>query len=551
VVHGSGIVPSSPGHGKAPLSRQVVISVIIVAGLAITGFTLSRAGKTEPDAAPPAGNPNQIAVSEAGKSLAGIATGPVVEESVQSDLKTSGVLSYPADQTVNLSPRLQGRITQLFVHVGDRVVAGQTVAQLVSADGATAETTALQNGNKLRQASLDLQRQERLFRLGTPDVTAAQAAFDQAVVAAEAAKDVLNTTTSQSKIGGFTEKPLEDASNGLIAANASLDQARSDLRLAEKDYLRKQKLVQIGVAAQADLEVSQDTYEKAKTAVAADDDAAKLAQQAVDRERKAFGSNLYSKQQVEAAQNAYRQALVQKSAAATALQLAKTQIQRDREQARSDYQSAVFDDQNSQKTLAILGHPNADGTLNVTSPISGTVTALSISPGQTVDQSQMTPWQIMTISNTATLWVEADVYEKDIAAIDVGSKVKVRVSALQGREFEGTVLRISPVVDKTSRTVKVRAIIPNSNGLLKDGEYADVTIAAGHPHHAMLAPLTAVEHEGDTDYVFIKDGAKFDKQKVELGAPFGDKVEIKSGLKSGDVVVTKGAIYLGDQESDD
>ena len=163
----------------------------------------------------------------------------------------------------------------------------------------------------------------------------------------------------------------------------------------------------------------------------------------------------------------------------------------------------------------------------------------------------MTPWQIMTISNTATVWVDADVYERDIASVSVGSKVKIRVTALPGREFTGKVLRISPVVDKSSRSVKVRAEIPNSDRLLKDGEYAEISIQSGRPHRALLVPLTAVEHEGELDYVFVQNGPKFKKLKVERGTAVREKVEIVSGLAAGDVVVSKGAIFLGDQASDD
>jgi RND family efflux transporter MFP subunit len=533
------------------LGRQLVISAAIIAVLGVAGVTLAKAGKTEPEAKQEASTKDGIAISSTGKSLVGIETASVGEQSIQADLKTTGAISYPADQTVNLSPRLQGRITQLFVRVGDHVSAGQRLALLVSVDGATAQTTALQSANKLRQATLDLQRQQRLFRLGTPDVTTAQAAYDQAVAAADAAKDVLDTTNEQSKIGGFSDKPLEDASNGLIAANSSLAQAKSDLLQAQRDFDRKSKLVQVGVAAQADLEQALNTLEKSKVAVQAGEDAAKLARQAVEREKKAFDSKLYTKQQLEAASNSYRQALVQKAAASRALQLAKAQIQRDLEQAESDFKSAQFDSENSHRSLAILGNPNADGTLTVTSPISGVVTALNVSAGQSVDQSQMTPWQMMTISNNSQVWVDADVYEKDIEEISAGSEVDIHVPALADKDFKGKVLRISPIVDKTSRSVKVRAVIENPGGLLRDGEYADVVIKAGHPHKALLVPLTAVEHEDGTDFVFVQKGEKYMKEKVQLGAPVGDKVEIQTGLKSGDIVVTKGAIFLGDQASDD
>ena len=87
---------------------------------------------------------------------------------------------------------------------------------------------------------------------------------------------------------------------------------------------------------------------------------------------------------------------------------------------------------------------------------------------QIVDQSQMTPWQMFTLSNTAVVWVEMDVYEKDIHAVHVGQKLTVTVAALPNRTFTATVRRIAPALDKTTRALKVRAEIANADGLLKD-----------------------------------------------------------------------------------
>ena len=229
--------------------------------------------------------------------------------------------------------------------------------------------------------------------------------------------------------------------------------------------------------------------EKAQAAVSSDAESVKLAEQALAREQKAFQSNLYSDQQVRAAESAYRQAQLQQDAAERNLRLAKTQVLRDLRQAQSDYRTAQFNAEDARNKIVLLGQPGSDGTVSIKSPIAGIVTDKQVTDGQIVDQSQMTPWQMFVISSAATVWVEADVYEKDIAEVHDGQTVQIHVAAAPNRDFTGRVIHIAPALDKTSRAVKVRAEIPNPAGLLKDGMYAEVTIATGNAKSAPMIPM--------------------------------------------------------------
>jgi RND family efflux transporter MFP subunit len=240
---------------------------------------------------------------------------------------------------------------------------------------------------------------------------------------------------------------------------------------------------------------------------------------------------------------------VQESGANTALKLAKAAIQANLQQARSDYQAALTDAENAHHVLDLLGHPAADGTLRILAPISGVITDRQVSAGQIVDQSQMTPWQMFVLCNTQTVWVDADVYEKDIASISVGEAVRIRVGALPNREFSGTVRRIAPTLDKTSRAVKVRAEIANRNGLLKDGMYADVTIVLGGGRQVLTVPDSTVQHNGDSDYVYVPQNGKYARRQIELGSHQNGRYVIVKGLQEGETVVTHGSIFLDNQIS--
>jgi RND family efflux transporter MFP subunit len=534
---------------KTPLSRQIVLSLGIVAALGGVGFVLSRQSSSETHAAAPAVSTESVEVSGIGQKVVQVETSPVQAETQATDLHATGQILFSSDQTVKISPRLSGRVRQVFVRVGDHVTAGQTLALLDSIDAAAAQNTARQNDNKLRLASSTLERTERLYKLGTPDVTSAQANLDQAKARVEFTKSALERVQEQARIGGFTEKPVEDAQTAVVGAVSDLAQAQADQAQAQRDRDRKAKLVEIGIAAKSDLEAAENALEKARVTVKADQEKLALVRTALERERKAFQTNLYADQQIRSAQSDARQAQLQQEAAETALRLAKTTILRDLQQARSDYQAARADAENSHHVLTLLGQPGADGAVQIQAPISGVITDRQVSPGQVVDQSQMTPWQMFTLSNTSTVWVEADVYEKDISAIHSGQNLTITVAALPHQEFTGTVRHIAPALDKTTRAVKVRAEIANANGLLKDGMYADVRIRSGNGKSALAVPLEAILHDGDSDFVYVKQKDKYLRRQVTLGAQRDGRAIVEKGLAAGDMVVTHGALFLGNQNS--
>lgn len=531
-------------------SRQILLSLCIVAVLVVVGFALSRQVTPETHAAPAASTTN-VSVSGIGQKVVQIETAPVRAETLAADLHATGQILFSSDQTVKISPRLTGRVRQVYVRVGDHVVVGQPLALLDSVDAAAAQNTTRQSENKLRLAASTLERTERLFHLGTPDVTSAQANLDQAKARVEFTNSALERVREQAQIGGFTEKPVEDAQTAVVAARSDLAQAQADQGQTQRDRDRKAKLVEIGIAARSDLEAADNALDKARVTVKADQEKLALVQTAFEREKKAFKTNLYADQQIRSAQSDARQAQLQQEAAETALRLAKTTVLRDLLQARSDYQAAKADAENSRHVLTLLGQPGADGAVKILSPLAGIVTERNVSPGQIVDQSQMTPWQMFTLSNTTMVWAEADVYEKDISAVHPGQHLTVAVSALPNREFIGTVKHIAPALDTKTRAVKVRAEIANAEGLLKEGMYADVRIHSGVGKSVLTVPLSALLHDGDSDFLYLKEKDAYVRHQVTLGAQRDGKAVVEKGLAAGDLVVTHGALFLGNKNSGD
>lgn len=538
-------------NDRSPLIRQIAFSIPVLVLFVAALFLLGGKPAISDEKPKPANPTDQVTVSKEGAKITDIELMTVKPMALEQDVRVTGQVLYPPDTTVKISPRLQGRVKQVLVRVGDPVAADQTLAILDSVDAATARTSASQNENLLRLAETNFEKAQRQFDLGTPEVTAAQAALDQAKTARIWAKDALDKILLQAKIGGFTEKPVEDAENALVAAKSTQSQTESDLTLAQKDLARKKQLFDIGVAAKSDLEVSQDTYEKAKASEEAAVETVKLASQAADREHKAFKSHLYADQQVNQSRAAYEQAVLQEKAAERSLLITRAAIRTALEQAKSDLRMARFTAENSRRQMSLLGQPGADGAFEIKSPISGIVTERFVGPGQVVDQSQMTPWQMFTIANADRVWVEASIYEEDLSAVSDGDEVRIEVGGLPNRVFKGRILHIAPAIDKTSRALHVRAEIDNRDHALKDGMYADVTILLPKGKEQIAVPLSAVVRDQDYDAVYVAENGDYKKRVVHIGGQREGQVFITSGLTSGERIVTHGALFLGHDASGD
>ena len=174
-------------------------------------------------------------------------------------------------------------------------------------------------------------------------------------------------------------------------------------------------------------------------------------------------------------------------------------------------------------------------------PFSGVVTKASVSPGDVVDEGR----EVFTIADLSRVWVQAEVYEKDLGRIRVGQSAFVKVDTYPDRTFEGKVSYISDVLDPQTRTAHVRCEIDNRDMRLKTDMYANVQLPTKFSKQAIAVPSGALQQVDGKDVVFIrKSDTQFEKREVEKGVSINDRVEIVSGLKPGEQVVTQGAFHL-------
>ena len=153
------------------------------------------------------------------------------------------------------------------------------------------------------------------------------------------------------------------------------------------------------------------------------------------------------------------------------------------------------------------------------------------------------------IADIASVWVLADIFERDIAQVKVGQKVKLAINAYPEKSFTGTVAYIYPTLKAETRTIPVRIELANPGGLLKPAMYASVELAVGGRDKVVTVPLSAVIDSGTRQIVLLQKAVgRFEPREVKLGARSDEYVEVREGIAEGDAVVVA-ANFLIDAES--
>ncbi len=196
--------------------------------------------------------------------------------------------------------------------------------------------------------------------------------------------------------------------------------------------------------------------------------------------------------------------------------------------------------------LGVLGiSDKASIIASLSSQVAGAVVERNVLPGQEVRADAAQP--LMTVSDLSKVWALADVYEADVSLVDPGDPAEVKVPAYPDDVFKGQVVYVGEVVDPTSRTVKVRLEFPNSEFKLKPDMFANVKIDAAEDLKCIMVPTAAVLTNGDRSEVVAASADKPDVFKirtVKVGSELEGKVRIYEGLKEGDRIITKGALFM-------
>jgi membrane fusion protein, heavy metal efflux system len=221
--------------------------------------------------------------------------------------------------------------------------------------------------------------------------------------------------------------------------------------------------------------------------------------------------------------------------------------ERDVDQARSDLAQAAAEYTRTRARLKTLGVAEDPGKgtrlLTVRAPIGGSVTTLSVAPGNMIND----PTQpMMTIADLATVWVTALVPEKYVGEVARGDRAEVGLTAYPGETLRGTVSFVSDVLEPDSLRDKLRIAFANPRYELKPNMFATVTLF-GPREPRVILPTSALLMNNDRTTVFVATAPwTFERRTVQPQLTEGSSVAIDSGVKAGERVVVRGGILLND-----
>lgn len=175
--------------------------------------------------------------------------------------------------------------------------------------------------------------------------------------------------------------------------------------------------------------------------------------------------------------------------------------------------------------------------------ISGVITASTVSLGELKGADE----EIFTIQDLSTVWVLADVYERDIPSVRAGQTVDIKINAFPERTFKGKVTYISDVLDPATRAAKVRCEVENPRGDLRLGMFGTVSLPTSGQKEVPTIPLTAIQTVGGHQLVFVREGERIEPREIRLGTTANGRAEVKKGVNTGEFVATEGSFALKSQ----
>jgi cobalt-zinc-cadmium efflux system membrane fusion protein len=230
------------------------------------------------------------------------------------------------------------------------------------------------------------------------------------------------------------------------------------------------------------------------------------------------------------------------------------QSQTDLAAAQNDMRAAETAVEAAHNRLRILGRSEdqistfqqtrqISGDTPIYAPIGGTVIQRKVGPGQFISTGASDP--VFVIGDLSTVWLTAFVRESEAADVKAGQQIDFTVLALPGRTFKARIDYVSAAIDPSSRRLLARATIDNKEGLFKPEMFANVTIYSGDDHSSVGVPKQALIYEGERVHLWVAhDDKSIELREIEPGLTNGDLVEVRSNLKAGEKVVTKGSLFI-------
>src|SRR6266478_7757402 len=300
---------------------------------------------------------------------------------------------------------------------------------------------------------------------------------------------------------------MDQAVAHVDSAKAAVSQAEEKLGLRPGQKFDPERVADVSVA-RANFNLAESNFQRAQKLI-----------ESGDISRAEFDQR---KSQLDALKQAYESAIAQARQNYAAVMVARTNV-------------------TNAQTQVDLARRTLSYTV-VTAPIGGYVLERPVDVGTYVS----TTTKVATIVKPNPLWIRIDIPEQAVQQIRAGQSVSLSTTSWPDRTFSGRVVRISPNVSASSRTLTVEAEIDNRGGALKPGQFATVRVLLPQSEAAVLVPQRALRTISGATYVFVIKNGHAEQRLVQSGQTEGDLVEIKSGVAADEVVATSNVDQLSD-----
>jgi len=412
---------------------------------------------------------------------AGIKVERVARRLMSATIEVPAEVEFDATRLTRLTPLVAGVVREVPVELGSNVQAGDRLAVIDSPMLGEAKSVYIERSQNLKLANADLDRVDTISQ-GT--------------------RRMLEVCTRDAKssqiLEALNDSPVGESKAKLLRAHASLQLARSDAVRATTLQQRKLNSERDFDAAQSALAAAEADFVAIREEVHFNAEQARLtAHRAVEVARAAL----------EAAKRKLH-----------ILGLSKDQI----DQIGSE----------SQETLS---------KFELRSPVAGRIVERRVSVGEFVDTASI----LFVVVDTSEMWLMADVYERNLPQLRVGLATLFSVDGMPGASFGGNITWISSQVDDRTRTVRLRADLPNPEGLLRAKMFGLGRIILHDNERVVGVPVDAVQTDGCCQLVFVEESETvFQPRKVVLGAEANGFVEVLKGLDEGEVVASAGSFLM-------
>lgn len=398
-------------------------------------------------------------------------------------VELTGKITLNEDRVAHIFPLVDGRVDEVKIKLGDKVKKGDLLVVVQS----------IEVGRAMLQLFQD--RLQRDFAVRKNELTQTVTANTQAMISSIRSGATIEQIEEQ-----FTDRPMGEYREKLMSAYIAYYKAR-------KTKERLAPLSQGAVAGKILLEAESEW------------NAARATLQSL----------------LEQFQQETKQRAALSSQAVTELE---TRVAVD----ETNLKVIGFDDASLQ-AIDPVKQGEAVSHYEITSPFDGTIISKDVVLLERVAPDS----QILSIADLSTVWVTTDIYEEHLPLLKrlENQTIEVRSPAWPDRTFQATIFYTGDLVNESSRTISMRAIADNAEGLLKPGMFVNVAFPNVARDHVKQVPLSAIQEHGGKTFVFVhRSGNEFERRDVSLGLRNSQAVEVLSGLSPKDMVVTSGGFAL-------